>query len=82
MEEIVEGPIRVVFRIIRWLLIEALCEFVFFHMGRLFLLTITFTRYPNKSQCDQHEGRISFVGFVVTVALVVFISIGLNDNPV
>lgn len=81
MEEIVEGPIKFILRVIRWLLIETLCEFVFFHVGRLFLLAITFARYPNKLQCEQHEGRISFIGFVVTVALIVFISISLNDKP-
>jgi len=82
MEEIVEGPIRFIFRIIRWILIEALCEFLFFHIGRLFLLMVTFARYPNKAQCERHEGRIIGVGLVVTVALIIIISVGLNDNSI
>jgi len=80
MDEIFEGPIKFILRVIRWLFVELLCDFVFFQVGRLFLLVITLGKYPSSHQLAQHEGRITLTGFFVTVAIVGVISVVLNDT--
>lgn len=68
MEEVVEGVGRLIFRIIKWLIIDALVEFVIQGIGHITLKIITLGRYPRP---NRDEGRTVVTGFV-TIALIVF----------
>lgn len=70
MEEVAEGFVRGLFRILKTIVIEGFCETLCFWLGRIFLLAVTFGRYPKGEQIKAHEGRITFVGFLVIVAIV------------
>lgn len=79
MEEVAEGVIRSVFRILKWILVEALFEVVFYWLGRIFLLIVTFGRYPRGTIANQHEGRISATGAFLFIAGLVLLAL-LNSN--
>lgn len=68
MEEVVEGVGRLIFRIIKWLIIDGLLEFVIQGIGHITLKTITLGRYPRP---NRDEGRAIVTGFI-TIALIVF----------
>lgn len=75
MEELGEGLIKAVLRFIRLVLIETLCEFVIYWVGRIFLLLVTFGRYPRGKLAQEHEGRIICTGLAVTFTSIILIGI-------
>ncbi|MGB1261369.1 MAG: hypothetical protein ACPG52_00545 [Cognaticolwellia sp.] len=75
MEELAEGAIKTILRFIRFILIEAICEFLIYWVGRLFLLAVTLGRYPSGKQVEEHEGRIICTGIVVIILCIVLISL-------
>lgn len=75
MEELAEGAVKPILRLIRFILIEAFCEFLVYWVGRLSLLTITLGKYPRGRLAEEHEGRIILTGFVVIILSVVLISL-------
>jgi hypothetical protein len=74
MEEIAEGVIKLVYRFMRFFLLDVICEFIIYWIGRIFLLVVTLGNYPRGRQVDEHEGRIICTGFVVIILSVVLIS--------
>ena len=74
MEELAEGAIKTILRIIRFVLVEAICEFVIYWVGRIFLLIITLGNYPRGRQVEAHEGRIICTGFAVIILSIILIS--------
>lgn len=75
MEELAEGGIKGLLRLIRLILIEGVCEILLYWIGRVFLLLVTFGRYPRGDKVDEHEGRIILIGFVVSVITIIIISL-------
>ena len=75
MEEIAEGAFKGILRFIRYILIEGICEFLLFWMGRIFLLLITLGRYPRGTKAEEHEGYIVCVGIAVVITAVILISL-------
>ena len=69
MEEVVEGVGRLIFRTIKWLIIDALVEFVIQGIGHITLKIITLGRYPRP---NRDEGRTVLTG-LITIALIVFV---------
>ncbi len=69
MEEVVEGIGRLILRIIKWLIIDALVEFVIQGIGHVTLKIITLGKYPRP---NRDEGRTVVTGFV-TIVLIVFV---------
>ncbi|MGB0835199.1 MAG: hypothetical protein ACPGR2_11825 [Psychrobium sp.] len=67
MEELGESFIRMIIRLLRIVLVEWLFEFTCYWAGRWFLKCVTFGRYPNKRQQQEHEGRISLVGALLLI---------------
>ena len=74
MEELAEGAIKPIFRLIRFIFIEAICEFLIYWVGRIFLLVVTLGKYPRGRQVEEHEGRIICTGIVVIILSIVLIS--------
>ena len=74
VEELAEGAIKPILRLIRFILIEAICEFLIYWVGRLFLLVMTLGNYPRGKQVEEHEGRIICTGFIVIILSVILIS--------
>ncbi|ACA85577.1 hypothetical protein Swoo_1285 [Shewanella woodyi ATCC 51908] len=75
VEELAEGAIKTILRLIRFILIEAICEFLIYWVGRIFLLVVTLGNYPRGKQAEEHEGRIICTGIVVIILSIVLISI-------
>ena len=75
MEELAEGVVKGILRFIRYVLIEGICEFLLFCIGRLFLLLITLGRYPRGAKAQEHEGYIICVGMLVVITSVILISL-------
>ncbi|MGB2741328.1 MAG: hypothetical protein WBC60_12340 [Cognaticolwellia sp.] len=75
MEELAEGAIKPILRLIRFIFIEALCEFLIYWVGRTFLLIVTLGNYPRGQQVEEHEGRIIFTGLLVIMLSIFMISI-------
>ena len=75
VEELAEGAIKTILRFIRFILIEAICEFLIYWVGRIFLLAVTLGNYPRGMQAEEHEGRIIFTGIVVIILSIVLISL-------
>ena len=75
VEELAEGAVKTILRLIRFILIETICEFVIYWVGRIFLLTITLGNYPRGKQTEEHEGRIICTGIAVIILSIVLISI-------
>jgi len=76
-EELAEGILKTFLRIIRFVLIEAICEFLLYWIGRIFLWVVTLGNYPQGRQTEEHEGRIMLTGGVVIILSLVLISIYL-----
>ncbi len=77
MEELAEGIIKTILRILRFILIDAICEFVIYWIGRIFLIVVALGNYPQGRQIEKHEGRIICTGFLVIILSIVLISIYL-----
>ncbi|MDP5030400.1 MAG: hypothetical protein NWQ54_11230 [Paraglaciecola sp.] len=75
MEELGEGLVRVILRVLRTILIEGICESLCYWLGRWFLLILTLGRYPQYKQLEKHQGRITLVGIIVLITLVLVISV-------
>lgn len=69
MEELAEGFLRTLFKILRWVLIEAFIEFICFYVGKYSLLLITLGSYPRKQDESAHETRIAIFGLLVLSVL-------------
>ncbi len=65
MEESIGSLIRVTLQLLRYLVVELVCELLFYWTGRVSLHAITLGHYPNKMQRREHEGRIMLVGFII-----------------
>lgn len=65
MEESIGSLLRLTLQILRYLVVELVCELLFYWTGRLSLYVLTLGRYPSKIQQREHEGRIMLVGFIV-----------------
>lgn len=65
MEQLAEGFIKLIYKLIRTIIVEILVEVAFYWLGRGFLLCMTLGLYPRGKQLEQHEGRITCAGFVV-----------------
>lgn len=74
MEELVEGVFKGIFKLIRVILVEGICELLLYWVGRTFLLAITLGKYPRGQQTEDHEVFIICTGLVVTIGIVVLIS--------
>lgn len=77
MEELAEGAIKTILRFIRFILIEAICEFLIYWVGRIFLLAVTLGNYPRGKQAEEHEGRIICTGIAVIILSIILISINV-----
>lgn len=77
MEELAEGALKTILRLIRFIFIEAFCEFLIYWVGRISLLIVTLGRYPRGRQVEEHEGCIICVGITVIILSVLLISIYL-----
>ncbi len=65
MEDLAESFIKLIYKVIRTIIVEILLELIFYWLGRGFLLCLTLGHYPRGKQLEQHEGRIICAGFVV-----------------
>ncbi len=77
MEELAEGALKTILRFIRFILIEAVCEFLIYWIGRIFLLVVTLGNYPRGRQVKEHEGRIICTGVMLIILAITLISIYL-----
>lgn len=78
MEEVSEGLLRWVFKVFRWLIVDAIVEGLCFQLGRFSLLLITLGKYPRGEVKDQHEGRITLLG--VCILILILLAIGLVNS--
>ena len=72
MEEVVEGFGRLILRIIKWIIIDAIVEFIVYGYGYITLKTITFGKLPRP---NKDEGLTVFAGLVsiaVTLLLIAY----------
>jgi len=76
MELLLEAILRPLFTVFMFVIWDILFLVVAFSLGRVFLLSVTFGRYPRAEHLDKHKERISVVGmfliFGVWVALAVY----------
>ena len=74
MEDVLEPLGRFIFRILKWIVVEAIIEFVIKGIGHIVLKLLTFGKYP---RAGKDEGRTFAVGLVssivVFVCLVLFV---------
>lgn len=74
MEDVLEPLGRFIFRILKWIVVEAIIEFVIKGIGHIVLKLLTFGKYP---RAGRDEGRTFAVGLVssivVFVCLVLFV---------
>jgi len=82
VEEIAEFFGRGIISILRHFLWEIVAQIIAFNLGRLFLLIITFGKYPKQKHLEKHEGIIMFSGFMVPVFVWAFIAICNNWGTV
>ncbi|AXT32620.1 hypothetical protein D1819_07010 [Pseudoalteromonas tunicata] len=75
VEELAEGAFKAILRFIRFILLEAICEFLIYWVGRIFLNIVTLGNYPRGRQVEDHEGRIICTGFAVIILTIVLISL-------
>lgn len=68
MEEVFEPLGRFMLRVIKWIIIEAIMEFVLKGTGHVVLKLFAFGKYP---RAGRDEGRTVAVGFVSFVAVFV-----------
>ncbi len=71
MEEVVEGFGRVIFRVIKWLIIDAILEFVIYGYGYITLKIVTFGKYPRP---NKDEGRTITTGIISIIATLLLIA--------
>lgn len=74
MEDVLEPLSRFILRIFKWIVVEAIIEFVIKEIGHIVLKLLTFGKYP---RAGRDEGRTFAVGLVssivVFVCLVLFV---------
>ena len=78
MEESIGSLFRLTLHVLRYFIVELVCEFLLYWTGRLSLYALTLGRYPNKRQQREHEGRIMLVGFIILCTLVIVIGSVIN----
>ena len=81
MEEVATVFIRGLFFLIRWFIVEALIEFVFYWIGKAALLTLTLGHFPradnNKAKktrrikVAREKGKIICFGIFVTILIII-----------
>ena len=71
MEEVVEGFGRVIFRVIKWFIIDAILEFVIYGYGYITLKIVTFGKYPRP---NKDEGRTIATGIISIIATLFLIA--------
>ena len=73
MEDVLEPLGRFILRILKWIVVEAIIEFVIKGIGHIVLKLLTFGKYP---RAGRDEGRTFAVGLVsiivVFVCLILF----------
>ena len=70
MEEIVEGLGRLIFRTIKWILIEVFIEIFIYGYGYVTLKVVTLGRYPKSGRDDE---TICIIAGIVSIVLTLFL---------
>lgn len=78
MEEIIEIVTRGVTAALRFIIFAVFINFIFFNIGRVFLLIITCGKYPRGTQIESVSERIWLTG--VSVAAIVWGVLALYNN--
>ncbi|USI26664.1 hypothetical protein ACD631_09750 [Alteromonas macleodii] len=68
MEDVLEPLGRFILRILKWIVLEAIIEFVLKGTGHVVLKLLTFGKYP---RAGRDEGRTFVVGFVSLAVVLV-----------
>ena len=68
MEDVLEPLGRFILRILKWIVVEAIIEFVIKGIGHIVLKLLTFGKYP---RAGRDEGRTFAVGFVSLIVIFV-----------
>ncbi|WP_281557042.1 hypothetical protein [Thalassomonas sp. RHCl1] len=75
MEEItgsfLSGIVRAIFFLIRWFIVEALLEFVFYWIGKISLLIFTLGHYPKEEKARADDGIIICFGILISIVIVI-----------
>ncbi|KGJ98565.1 hypothetical protein [Thalassotalea sp. ND16A] len=73
MEEIVEGFGRGIFRIIKWILIDAFVEFFLYGYGYVSLKIATFGKYPKPGRDNETLCIVTgLISVAVTIVLIIW----------
>lgn len=75
MEELAGGVIKAILRIIHFIFVQTIYEFLFYWVGRLFLLVVTLGYYPRGRRVEEHENRIICTGFSVIMLSLILIKV-------
>jgi len=78
MEESIGSLLRLTLHVLRYFIVELVCELLLYWTGRLSLYAITLGRYPNKRQQREHEGRLILAGFTIICILAIVIGSLIN----
>lgn len=78
MEESIGSLFRLTLHVLRYFIVELVCELLLYWTGRLSLYAITLGRYPNKRQQREHEGRLILAGFTIICILAIVIGSLIN----
>ena len=78
MEESIGSLLRLTLHVLRYFIVELVCELLLYWTGRLSLYAITLGRYPNKRQQREHEGRLILAGFAFICILAIVIGSLIN----
>ena len=65
MEEVFEPLGRFILRVIKWIIIDAIIEFVLKGTGHVVLKLLTFGKYPRAGRDEGRTVAVGFVSFVV-----------------
>lgn len=76
LEEIAEGAIKIVGRVLIELFVEVFLRIICFYVGYYSLWILSFGQYPRGPVSTRDETLCSFVGFVVIVGIPIGIWIG------
>ena len=68
MEDVLEPLGRFILRILKWIVVEAIIEFVIKGIGHIVLKLLTFGKYP---RAGRDEGRTFAVGLVSVIVVFV-----------
>ena len=78
IDEIAEGVLKVFGRIIGRVFIEVIFEFFCYWVGRIFLKTISFGKYPKDHFENELDSVCSIVGIIIVVSVIVLVTYLIN----